>query len=360
MIDHACVKSCRPGVEQLEPRLLLNVSQAATPGINPRDFVAHITNPFEPWDPGVVRIYQGTKGSQSVLDIVYVTHQTKDIVGVDTTVVRDTVYVNGQLEERAFDWFAQDKAGNVWYFGEDTKEFKNGVVVSTAGSWETGVKGARPGIVMQAHPDVGDTYQQEFAKGVAQDMATILSLQASTTVPFGSFNNCLLTKEFSPLEPGFVEHKFYAAGVGFIRSVSVQGKPHETLQLVAIFNDDDDEAGGASAPLASERHAPSVDGSGVRGRMFTDSQPALGALAWLAHEGVQVGHFGQDATGYPIGLTSSSTPALKAAERGAAGGIAVEAHARLAAAFQLGLVEDGRGAPSAQESQASLWSFQQW
>src|SRR5262249_6971462 len=117
---------------------------------------------------------------------------------------------------------AQDKDGNVWYFGEDTKAFDNGQV-STEGSWEAGVDGAQPGIIMEGHPQVGDAYRQEFARGVAQDRGQVLSLNESATVPYGSFQNCLKTKEFSDLEPGIVENKVYCSNVGQVLATTVQG-----------------------------------------------------------------------------------------------------------------------------------------
>ena len=121
---------------------------------------------------------------------------------------------DGNLTEKTFDYYAQDKKGNVWYFGEDTKEYENGKVVSTKGSWEAGVDGAKPGFIMQADPKVGETYRQEYYEGEAEDMAKVLSLSESVTVPYGSFDQVLVTKEWTPLEPGLVEHKYYAPGVG--------------------------------------------------------------------------------------------------------------------------------------------------
>jgi hypothetical protein len=162
-----------------------------------------------------------------------VTHDTKQIMGVKCVVVDDRVWTNGKLTKKTFDWYAQDKRGNVWYFGEDSKEYKNGKVTSTGGSWEAGKDGAKPGIIMPAHPKVGQTYRQEYYKGKAEDMAQTLSLNGSVKVPYGSFNDVLVTKEWSPLEPGVAEHKYYVAGVGDIKEVTVKGPP-ETLALVDV------------------------------------------------------------------------------------------------------------------------------
>src|SRR5205823_3763938 len=124
-----------------------------------------------------------------------------------------------------------DKIGNVWYFGEDSREIENGKVVSREGSWEAGVNGARPGIVMQAVPGAGDSYHQEDAAGVAEDQATVLALAATADTPFATFRNCLETQEFSALDPGSLEDKFYAAGIGLVKSQAVSGET-EVLRLV--------------------------------------------------------------------------------------------------------------------------------
>ena len=121
---------------------------------------------------------------------------------------------DGKLIEKTYDWFAQDKEGTVWYFGEDTKEYENGKVVSTKGSWEAGVDGAKPGIIMQADPKVGQFLPPGVLPGEAEDMAKVLSLNESVTVPYGSFDHVLVTREWTPLQPGFYEKKYYARGVG--------------------------------------------------------------------------------------------------------------------------------------------------
>src|SRR5690348_1272196 len=176
-------------------------------------FVNQIDNKFFPLTPGTTFYYQGEKDGISASDAFAVTHQTQVIAGVVCTVVHDQAYENGVLVEDTIDWFAQDTEGNVWYFGEDTKELDaNGNVISTEGSWQAGVNGAQPGVVMEADPHVGDTYQQEFSAGVAEDMATVLALNKTVNVPFGSFKDCLETEEFTPLEPGAIDHKFYAQG----------------------------------------------------------------------------------------------------------------------------------------------------
>jgi hypothetical protein len=154
-------------------------------------------------------------------------------MGVNTTVVRDQVFVDGELAEDTFDWYAQDRQGNVWYFGEDSREIENGKVVSTEGSWEAGVDGAKPGIVMLGEPRVGDAYRQEFYRGEAEDQARVLALGESMTVPYGSFDQVLVTEDRNPLEPRLLENKLYAPGVGVVLERLVRGG-WEILRLVEV------------------------------------------------------------------------------------------------------------------------------
>ncbi len=187
---------------------------AYAPHIDPADFATTIDNKYFPLKPGTTFAYQGKTKDATERDVVSVTHDTKQIMGVECVVVDDKVSEDGKLHEDTYDWYAQDKKGNVWYFGEDTKEYKNGKVVSTKGSWEAGVDGAKPGIMMQANPKVGESYRQEYYPGEAEDMAKVISLNESVRVPYGSFDRVLETKEWTPLEPSYAEHKYYAAGVG--------------------------------------------------------------------------------------------------------------------------------------------------
>jgi hypothetical protein len=199
------------------------------PIINPADFVATINNTYFPLTPGTTYIYEGTTEKGNEHNEVYVTSNTKVILDVTCVEVRDTVTVDGNLVEDTLDWYAQDTAGNVWYFGENAVEYEDGLVVGLGGSWIAGVDGAKPGIIMEASPNVDDLYRQEFALGEAEDMAQVLSLSESVTVSYGSFTNCLETKEFSPLEPDAVENKFYAQGIGNIQTVDVVNGYHTDL-----------------------------------------------------------------------------------------------------------------------------------
>jgi hypothetical protein len=216
----------------------LNLTAAAATDapddINPEDFTVRIDNPFFPLPPGITFIYKGRKELSKQRDEFTVTDRTVVIDGVICRVVHDKVFVRGVLRENTFDYFAQDRDGNVWYFGEDTEELdKNGKVVSTAGTWRAGVNGAQPGVIMEAHPKVNDHYLQEVAAPIAQDEAIVLNLHGTAAVPLGRFTNCLVTKEFTKLEPGNIEHKFYARGIGFVLGVVVKGGK-ERLALVNI------------------------------------------------------------------------------------------------------------------------------
>jgi hypothetical protein len=205
----------------------------------PQAFADAIDNPLLPMTPGVTFVYRGVDDDGSLmLDKVQVTHETRVVAGVTTTVVHDRVYVDGALSESTRDFFAQDKAGNVWYFGEDSKDVEAGKIVSREGSWQAGVNGAKAGIIMRARPGVGDEYPQERAPGVAEDRAQVLSLQESVAVPFGTFGNSVKIRESTPLEPGALEDKLYAPGIGFVMSQAVNsdGEPTagELLRLVSI------------------------------------------------------------------------------------------------------------------------------
>jgi hypothetical protein len=202
---------------------------AYNPTINPADFVTVIDNPYFPLTPGSIYVYDGIteKGNEHVE--VMVTNETKVILGVTCVAVRDTGTVNGVLEEDTIDWYAQDKNGNVWYFGENSLSYEGGLIMSLEGSWIAGVDGAKPGIIMKANPQVDDLYRQEFALGVAEDMAQVLALNQSTTVPAGTYSNCVETKDFSPLEPDVNEHKFYALGVGNVQTVDATTGNHLDL-----------------------------------------------------------------------------------------------------------------------------------
>ena len=160
------------------------------------------------------------------------THRTKVILGFTCIEVHDRVFTDGELTEDTLDWFAQDKEGNVWYFGENTHELEGGLITSIDGTFMAGVNGDKPGIIMKAHPAVGDFYRQEFSLGNAEDLAETLSLTDPVTVPAGAFDNCLKSQETTPLETNLLEHKFYAPGVGNV--LTIDANTGDRIELVQI------------------------------------------------------------------------------------------------------------------------------
>jgi hypothetical protein len=187
--------------------------------IDPERFTADIDHPYWPMKPGTVWVYR--EGEQRVE--VTVTARTRTVMGVETRVVHDLVTEDGVPVEDTFDWYAQDDDGNLWYFGEDTTEFEDGKPAGHAGAWEAGVDGALPGVILPADPEVGLSYRQEYYAGEAEDRATVLSLDATVTVPFGEFSGALQTKDTTPLEPRVIEHKFYARDIGPVLALKVRG-----------------------------------------------------------------------------------------------------------------------------------------
>ncbi len=203
--------------------------------IDPANFVKVIDNPYLPLIPGTTRVYETKTKEGLERDQVSVMNETKIVMGVTTTVVYDVVSLDGKVIEATYDWFAQDKQGNVWYFGEAVDNYKDGVLVNHAGAWEGGVDGAIPGILMYAKPTdhIGETYRQEFYAGEAEDMAQVLSVTGNATVTNGSYENLVVIKEWTPLEPGITAHKYYAKGIGFVLGAKVEGGSDRT-ELVNV------------------------------------------------------------------------------------------------------------------------------
>jgi hypothetical protein len=195
--------------------------------LDPADFTTKIDNPYWPMPRGARWVYL----SDSERIVVEVTNKKKKIAGVEALVLRDTVTQRdgGGFVEVTDDWYAQDKEGNVWYLGEDTKEYENGKVSSTTGSWEHGVDGAYAGIIMAAKPRPGLAYREEYLEGEAEDAGKVVSLDANVRVPFGSFENCVKTEETTPLEPDVLEYKYYARGVGHVLRTTEDGGGREEL-----------------------------------------------------------------------------------------------------------------------------------
>lgn len=193
------------------------------PTLDPANFVDVIDNPYLPLAVGAEWYYEGMSGEGLETITVVVTGDRKTILGISAFVVRDTVTLDGELIEDTYDWFAQDKEGTVWYLGEDVKDYENGVVVSTAGSWEAGVDGALAGIAMPAVPALGEAYRLEYYAGEAEDMFEIIGVDRTLTVPFGTFDRAITTKDWTPLSPDVIEEKWHAFGVGLLYETHISG-----------------------------------------------------------------------------------------------------------------------------------------
>jgi hypothetical protein len=200
------------------------------PTIDPAHFVAGVDNPFFPLVPGTVFEYDVVESDETV--IVTVKNETKVIMGVSCVVVHDVARSGGAVVEDTFDWYAQDDQGNVWYMGEDTTAFEGGMT-SKEGSWQAGVDGAKPGIVMMGAPTPGEPYYQEFYEDEAEDQGQVIAIDAAVTVPYGSFTGCVQTRDFTELDPDVEENKYYCPGVGQVRAMITKGgAEHEDLIAV--------------------------------------------------------------------------------------------------------------------------------
>jgi hypothetical protein len=210
------------------------------PAIDPANFTdtmgrpLPINNVLFPLVPGTTFIYEGQTAGGLEHDEFAVTHNTRTILGIPAVEVHDTVTTGGVLTEDTLDWFAQDKDGNVWYMGENSKQIEDGLIVGLEGSWTSGIDGAQPGIIMEAHPAVGDFYRQEFLLKDAEDLAEVASVDETVTLSDNTtFEHCLKTTETSPIEPDALENKFYAPNVGNVLVIDVTaGERSDLIQII--------------------------------------------------------------------------------------------------------------------------------
>ncbi len=202
------------------------------PPFNPATLQANVTNTYFPLTPGTVWTYEEPTPDGLERIVVEVLAETREVAGITTRVVHDQVFLNDDLIEDTFDWYAQDPAGNVWYLGEDSKEIKNGEVLNMAGSWEHGVNGAMAGVVMPASPSVGQAYQQEFYAGLAEDRGKVVAVNESVTIAMATYTQCIRTEDTTPLNPSVRENKFYCPGVGTVLEVDLVTGTRVELQAV--------------------------------------------------------------------------------------------------------------------------------
>jgi hypothetical protein len=207
-------------------------------GVDPAQFTNPKPNPYYPLEPGTVSRYEGSDEGQRLHERVKVTHKTKTILGVKTTVVRDVVRrVDGSVAEATFDWYAPDNEGNVWYFGEETATFnKHGKVKSREGSWQAGVDGAVAGLIMPADPGPTKSYRQEFYPGHAEDQAWIVQGHGTVKVPYRTVHDVVRSFEWTRLETDVMAVKFYGPGLGIVKEKDVVGG-NEVFELVSVSHE---------------------------------------------------------------------------------------------------------------------------
>ena len=222
----ACIAGSSAFAEDLPPY---------NPVIDPANFSSDITNPYFPLKPGTVFKFEGSRDGVARRDDMTVTDETKMIMGVKTVVVRDVASSDTEIVEKTVDWYAQDKDGNVWYFGEDTAEYANGKVTNTDGTWMAGVDGAIPGIIMKAKPTVGEGYRQEYRPGVAEDYAKVINTEATAGGPTGKYEKVVVTEDTDLLDKSKFEHKWFAPNIGLIGTDGMVGGHHEIRTLKTIL-----------------------------------------------------------------------------------------------------------------------------
>ena len=199
--------------------------------LDPADFSTNIDNPYWPMRPGSHWVYREVENGEAQRVDVTVTNRTKTLHGIEARVVHDRVSQHGETVEDTYDWYAQDSAGNLWYMGEDTAEYENGKLKTKEGSWAYGVDGAQPGVVVPASPKQGMSYREEYYAGHAEDAAAVLNIGSQVQVPFGRFQDAMLTRNFSTIEPTVEEMKLYAKGVGPVMELLVSGGSGRTELL---------------------------------------------------------------------------------------------------------------------------------
>jgi hypothetical protein len=200
------------------------------------NFTANVTNPWFPLPAGRTLEYRGINEDGAVRELFLISDETQKVDGVTCRVVLDRLYVDGELAETTRDFYAQDRQGNVWYFGEDTAELDpDGTMIGTSGTFHSGDSGALPGIFMTAVPAVGDTHRQEYAPGFAEDFYAVEVLSTKVVTPYRTFTNAMRTREWTPLEPGVLDNKYYVKGIGTVKELTVKGGK-ERLELYAIRN----------------------------------------------------------------------------------------------------------------------------
>lgn len=227
--DDAATSDEPRAAEEIEPVIDPGDGGEYRPALDPATVADRVDNPYLPFLPGSRWVYEGTSSDGKERIEVTVLDERRPVMGIDAVVVRDTVSVDGELIEDTRDWYTQDADGNVWYLGEETAEYEDGEVVSTEGSWEAGVDGALPGVVMWAEPRPGQAYRQEYDRGEAEDLAEVLRVGQRITVSARSYEDVVVIREWNPLEPDVVEEKSYAPGVGTVLEEATAGGDEQVV-----------------------------------------------------------------------------------------------------------------------------------
>ncbi|MBS0548580.1 MAG: hypothetical protein JSR24_12570 [Proteobacteria bacterium] len=236
VLGAAFATTSTPAVADVHPAIVSGAGPNGPQTIPASDFVPHVRNPYFPLRPGTTFRYGGTKDGKPTVDVFHVTGRTKQILEVPCVSIADRLYESGKLAERTTDWYAEDRQGRVWYFGEETAELSSaGNVTSTEGSWQAGVKGSKPGIFMTKAPHPGQSFGQEFLRGEAEDHFRVTRLGVPASVPAGRFPRALETREWTPLEPDVIDRKLYVRGIGEVSEETVKG-PIEIARLLSVHN----------------------------------------------------------------------------------------------------------------------------
>lgn len=209
-------------------------AEAYAPAIKPSEFTKEVTNPYFNMPVGQKLNYREDTDEGRETTEIWITGETRNIVGVETTVYFDRVYLDGQLIEETKDYVAQNRVtGDVWYFGETVDNYENGKFKDHHGSWIAGENGAHPGIWLKANPRVGDEYRQEYLKGEAEDMVKVLAIGQTVSTAAGNYKDCIKTYDWTPLDVDSKEHKFYCREVG-AKVLTIDLKTGRRAELLSV------------------------------------------------------------------------------------------------------------------------------
>ena len=230
------IQTIEEPIDELEITNKQILDENYSPEIDPKNFVSKIDNQYFTLTPGVTFLYisETVDGTERIE--VTTLEEKRTVMGVETTVVWDRVWLDDKLIEDTKDWYAQDMDGNVWYFGEDSKEYSEGIYIGNSGSWEAGIDDALPGIVMKADPKVGDVYRQEYYEGIAEDVGEIIEFSEPIRISYGYFIDCVKIKDINPLEPDVIEFKYFCPNVGGA-ILEEDLEDGETVELYDVGND---------------------------------------------------------------------------------------------------------------------------